>query len=390
MKIRKYLITGLAAGAAVMALSGCGNKAEINMTDYVSVDFSGLDGEGKAEVRFDAYAMEMDIYEQLSDEKKEPTPEEIEETLEDAGKLAEFENSITCELDKADGLKIGDEVTVTISYDKDGAKDCNLKIEGETEKTFDVEGLKERVELDPFDSKVFNTDEGIEISFSGRDPFGSVSVENHLPSSEPLSKVKYSVDKEENIKNGDAITVTASLTEDLEKEGYVLKKETAVITAENMDAYVSDELKPGMWEQIQPYCDQELTDELDGVFFIMDGQNSYRFTQHDVLSFEGITYGPEAYLATSRVKENSDEYNLLIVPYYIHATLPGGIRLGDNETAAGYAIIKNVIETKTGEIDTNTISVKLPDSSYTSLEQADSECLSEIRVNYDLVTVTLQ
>ena len=211
MKIRKYLIAGLAAGAAMMALSGCGSKAEIEMTDYVSVDFSGLDGEGKAEVHFDASAMEMDIYEQLSDEKKDPTAEEIEETLEDIGKLAEFENTITCELDKTEGLEIGDEVTVTISYDKDGAKDCDLKIKGETEKTFEVEGLKERVELDPFDSDVFNTDDGIEISFSGRDPFGSISVENHLPSGDPLSKVKYSVDKEENIKNGDAITVTASL-----------------------------------------------------------------------------------------------------------------------------------------------------------------------------------
>ncbi len=390
MKIRKYLIAGLAAGAAMMALSGCGSKAEIEMTDYVSVDFSGLDGEGKAEVHFDASAMEMDIYEQLSDEKKDPTAEEIEETLEDIGKLAEFENTITCELDKTEGLEIGDEVTVTISYDKDGAKDCGLKIKGETEKTFEVEGLKERVELDPFDSDVFNTDDGIEISFSGRDPFGSISVENHLPSGDPLSKVKYSVDKEENIKNGDAITVTASLTDDLEKEGYVLKEDTAIVTAGNMDRYISNELKPGMWQQIQPYCDQELTDELDGVFFIMDGQDSYRFTQHDVLSFEGITYGPEAYLATSRMKENREEYNLLIVPYYIHATLPGGIRLGDNETATGYAIVKNVIETKTGEIDTNTISVTLPDYSYTSLEQADSECLSEIRVNYDLVTVTLQ
>lgn len=47
MKIRKYLFAGLAVGAAVMALSGCGNKAEVRMTDYVEIHFSGLDGEGK-------------------------------------------------------------------------------------------------------------------------------------------------------------------------------------------------------------------------------------------------------------------------------------------------------------------------------------------------------
>lgn len=53
-------------------------------------------------------------------------------------------------------------------------------------------------------------------------------------------------------------------------------------------------------------------------------------------------------------------------------------------------MIKNVIQTKEGSIDTEAISVSLPDSSYTSLVQADSQCLGEIRTNYDLVPVTLQ
>lgn len=49
-----------------------------------------------------------------------------------------------------------------------------------------------------------------------------------------------------------------------------------------------------------------------------------------------------------------------------------------------------IIQLSNSRIDTEAISVRLPDSSYTSLAQADSRCLGEIRTNYDLVPITLQ
>ncbi len=385
--MKRFLVLLFMAGAALFTLSGCGSKAEIEMTDYMNVEFAGIDGEGRAEAYFDKAAMEVDVFQELAGDDEEIFSQEL---LEELGNFAGFENSITCSLDKSEGLSSGDQVTVTVSYDKDSAKECGIKVAGDMEKTFEVEGLKERVEIDPFDSRYFNTEDGIEISFSGRDPFGTVSIENHMPESDPLSKVRYRADKEENLQNGDKITISASLISEMEEEGYVLKEETAVITAHDMDYYVTDKLEPGMWELIQPYCDQEITDELDNVFYIKDGEDSYRFTKHDVLSFEGITYGEEAFLATSKIKEQQESYNLLIVPYSIHATLPGDIRLGENETAAGYMIIRDVIRTADGGIDTEEMAARMPEYSYTSLEQADSESLGEIRVNYELVTVALQ
>ncbi len=387
MRMKRLFITLFMAGAAMFVLSGCGSKAEIDMTDYMHVEFTGLDGEGRAEAYFDKAAMEVDVFQELAGDEEELFSEEL---LEELGDFAGFESSITCELDKSEGLGSGDEVTVTVSYNKDSAKDCGIKITGESQKTFEVEGLKERMEIDPFDSRYFNTDDGIEISFSGRDPFGAVSIENHMPQSDPLSRVRYSADKEENVKNGDSITISAHLISDMEEEGYVLKEETTVVTAQGMDRYVTDGLEPGMWDLIEPYCDQEITGELDNVFYIKDGEDSYRFTKHEVLSFEGIIYGEEAFLATSKINEKQDEYNLLIVPYSIHATLPGDIRLGENETAAGYMIVRDIVATPDGGIDTEEIDARMPEYSYTSLEQADSECLGEIRTNYDLVTVALQ
>lgn len=387
MKIRKYLFAGLAAGAVVMALSGCGKKAEVRMTDYVAIHFSGLDGEGKADAYIDKGALKRDVLAQIYEEQEDLSDKKL---LEDLGDYNGFENSITCELDREEGLKNGDEVTLSVSCDKEIAKDCGIKINGELKKTYEVEGLTERIELDAFDNLFFNTEDGIEISYSGRDPFGRILIENHLSRSEPLSKVIYKADKTENIKKGDKITITAELSSGLEADGYYLKETSTVVTVENIDRYLSERIEPDIWEQIEPYCDQEITDELNGTFFIMDGEDSYRIDKDEVLSFEGITYGTEAYLATCRVTDGREAYNMLLVPYYIHATLPGGIRLGENETATGYAMIKNVIQTKEGSLDTEAISVSLPDSSYTSLVQADSQCLGEIRTNYDLVPVTLQ
>ena len=118
-----------------------------------------------------------------------------------------------------------------------------------------------------------------------------------------------------NIKEGDKITITAELSAGLEVDGYYLKENSTVVTVENIDRYLSDQMEPGMWEQIEPYCDQEITDELNGTFFIMDGEDSYRFDKDDVLSFEGITYGTEAYLATCRAADGREAYNMLLVPY---------------------------------------------------------------------------
>lgn len=387
MKIRKYLFVGLAAGAVVMALSGCGKKAEVRMTDYVAIHFSGLDGEGKADAYIDKGALKRDILAQIYEEQEDLSDKKL---LEDLGDYNGFENSITCELDREEGLKNGDEVTLSVSCDKEIAKDCGIKINGELKKTYEVEGLTERIELDAFDNPFFNTEDGIEISYSGRDPFGRILIENHLSRSEPLSKVIYKADKTENIKKGDKITITAELSSGLEADGYYLKETSTVVTVENIDRYLSERIEPGNMGTDRAILRPGNYRRLNGTFFIMDGEDSYRFDKDEVLSFEGITYGTEAYLATCRVTDGREAYNMLLVPYYIHATLPGGIRLGENETATGYAMIKNVIQTKEGSIDTEAISVSLPDSSYTSLVQADSQCLGEIRTNYDLVPVTLQ
>lgn len=111
-------------------LTACGGR-KINMSDYVSVTFSGGNGNGTAHVRFDTLRFESDIMSGRSGK---------ENTWEYAAKLTSLEMTIICEADKTTGLSNGDKVKVTISYDNGKARNLGVSLGGLTE-TFRVEGL---------------------------------------------------------------------------------------------------------------------------------------------------------------------------------------------------------------------------------------------------------
>ncbi len=386
MKLKTFLITAATIITTAFALAGCSGKTELQMTDYLIVSFHGMDGEGTATASFDKSSMEADLISALTEDREDISPEEI---LKDIKDLASFEESIACTVNKEEGLKNGDKVTVTVSFDRDLAKSCNIRSVGEIEETFEVEGLKEKTVVDAFDSQYFNREDGIELHFSGRSPFGGVRIENKMPADNILFRVIYSASPDENLTFGDTVTITANLPDELEEEGYVLKEETLTLTADSLDSFVS-ELTPELWAQVEPYCDEALLSELERTFFIMDGQDSYRFEGDDFLSFDGLSYGPEAYIATSRIKEKQDGYNYLIVPYYIYGTLPGDIRLGDNETTTGYVLIRNFVQTSSGEFDEDASTIIVSDYSYTSPEQAEQECLSMLMETHDFASFSVQ
>lgn len=374
--IRTMGMTAFLLGAAFL-MAGCGRRAEIELMDYVRVEFSGLDGEGTAQVSWDMVSVEVDVVEALAKGEDEAS---LEEAAKELGNFAKFEDSVECKLDKAEGLKNGDKVTVTVSYDKESAKESKIKVEGELEKTFEVQGLQEQVELDPFDSQYFNREDGIEIDYLGTAPFATASVKCHLPENHPLSKVKYTLDKTENLENGDTITVTAKVRDDYVSEGYTLKETTTSVKVEGMRSYVT-EMTEQMWGQLKPYCDERITEELDGVFYIVNGDEMERYTQHDVSSVNGADYGPELRVAVRKVREESEQYNGVLIPYSIKATMQDGVTLGADRKAVGYLYIENLIQDEQGRIDTDKINVRMSDYSYTTEKQAEEDCVDQ--VNYD-------
>ena len=154
--------------------------------------------------------------------------------------FASFEMSIKWDVDKKESLSNGDKVKLTITYNEDLAKEQKINIKGETTKEFEVTGLKEPITVDAFDPEVFNTDNGVKISYKGIAPLASISIENGCGDGQAQRFIEYVPDKTYEISNGDTITITASLTEQAIKEGYVLKEEQTQITVGSLESYVSN------------------------------------------------------------------------------------------------------------------------------------------------------
>lgn len=123
-------------------LTDC-QSSSINLMDYVTVTFSGLDGQGYASCTLDSVALEKQL---LGDKARQFT----KETVEKMAVMAQFEASVTFEPDRQDALSNGDTVTVTVTGDSNLAQ--QLGISGlESTKSFSVEGLQEPIEVDAFD-----------------------------------------------------------------------------------------------------------------------------------------------------------------------------------------------------------------------------------------------
>lgn len=384
--MKRKVFTWICLAGAALALTGCGKKTEIALIEYADVVFAGVNGDGTAQAEIDQSDLALAVASDLAEGKQDRKPKEV---LKELGDFAGFSNSVSCSLDKTEGLSNGDEVTVAVTWNREKADECGLKMIGEEKKTVTVEGLKERVEIDPFDSRYFGTKDGIFVDFFGYSPFGWVSIENNVPENNPLSRVFYRADREEGISRGDTVVITANFPEEYEQEGYVLTGTEKEVTAEYMKSFVK-EWKPEFWDSLKPYCEQEITEQLENVFYIAQGEEMSRFTKHDVVQYEGITCGPEAFLATSKTKENTEEYKLLIVPYEIRAQLTGGMYLGENAKAAGYFVIRNLLEAEDGTLETDKITVQVPECFYTSLEQADQECLAELRQTHEFISISLE
>ncbi len=117
----------LGAGAFI-AFKGVGKSEEINLNNYMDVEFSGKDGKGKASMELDTDALKED-YPKL----------DIDELLDDC---------VDGEFDEAKGLSNGDKITWEWDCDDEKAKkDHHVTLEYEDE-TVKVKGLKEAEEPD--------------------------------------------------------------------------------------------------------------------------------------------------------------------------------------------------------------------------------------------------
>ena len=109
-----------------------------NILDYVSVDFSGKNGEGTAFVNVDFDGLETEM---VGGKEKVKELDDVED-LAELTKYINAVSSISFSIDRNKELSNGDQVIVSVSYDSVAAQAAGVNFGEQSSKIFEVKGLK--------------------------------------------------------------------------------------------------------------------------------------------------------------------------------------------------------------------------------------------------------
>lgn len=171
-----------------------------------------------------------------------------------------------------ENLSNGDTVTVSANYSAKIAEEQFIIIENET-KEFTVSGLKEPVELDPF--------EKLSITYTGASPYIKAVADSTKCDSMVNQYIQFNIE-DKYLRNGDTFTVSAVYNEyDAEENGFIVKKDTHTYTVENQPEYVTS-LDGLDLKALQTELDDKLTS------FTAANEGDYRFADVYMGYFQSI------------------------------------------------------------------------------------------------------
>ncbi len=157
-------------------------KPEINLNEYITVSFEGYDTVGRATVEFDT--------------------EKFRENYKGKLRSSFVSDYLDWELDQNQKLSNGD--IVLLSWDCEDETVLSrygykLKYE---DVSYTVEGLQEILTFDPF--------EGVDVAFEGISMHGKAEIVGN-PTENAAQDLKYELDKKNDLKNGDTVTLTVTM-----------------------------------------------------------------------------------------------------------------------------------------------------------------------------------
>lgn len=361
----------------LIACDGGTIKAEL--APYLSVSYTGYNGNGTAHVDFNFADFEYSIMSQWKDKDK----------LEKLEKLTAVEMTITYVADVFEGLSNGDSITVKIELDEALAKEYGYSFTG-LEKEFTVEGLTEAIEIDPFAEDIFGSGKTVNVTLEGVDPFVCLHLKNNAGLMEPISHITYRADKDWNLKNGEVITITASMDEKFQQQGYLLTRTETTIAVEGFDRYASSasDLTEDVLQRISDRAYQECVN--GGSVDIYDGSNNLTPWGADI---ENIHVADTALLAVNN--QIDMEYSFLLVPVYKTITTNEWYDMEANKNIAktwenviGYYKFTDVTVHFDGSVTYNEAYVSL-NGNYTDSNVADELYLNELRSNYSFIEISM-
>lgn len=342
----------LLVSAMFFLLAGCGKK-KVDLSEYVVVTYTGIDGKATANVAMDFDAM-ADI---LIDEKASDS--------ENAARLLGLSATISCKADKTEGLSNGDEIEVKVRWNGDVAEKYGLEFSAEP-KVFTVSGLEEGVVLDLFAD--------MQVTYREIAPLAIMEIRNGSED-EFLSDVRYYVENgPDTVKNGDVITVKAKYNEsEAEEAGYIMKETEKTITVEGLDEYMKEyaQLDEATFEQIKAQAD----DLIDAAFADPNFQYLWYYYPGQMIAYNSevvpemsepkLSHAYFLYMKDGVFRGFSDPYNKLYLVYTLH-TVDG--LTPEGKDAYLMVSIDNLVVKGTGEMEVAVMSARIENMKYDNFE----------------------
>lgn len=179
--------------AALFFITACGGikTKTVDLIEYVDVYFDGMSTVGHADYTVDIHQAVLDVYGWEADEFEENMIELQDKKPEVATEINNLFESYSIELDKADELANGDQVTVKVTVDEESSFAFNGG-----EKQFTVDGLEEPEVL---------TEEEVQkhivVDFIGANERGFARINNTF--SGDLNNISFDIENSGQLSNGD-------------------------------------------------------------------------------------------------------------------------------------------------------------------------------------------
>ena len=340
MKKKTLLIAGTAL--LMMLIGGCGKREEINLNDYVVVEYEGYDSMGTAVATFDYKGLRKDFKEVL---KLTKAGEKEQENLKDEAKDRDYGTStpellaacLDGSLDNTDGLSNGDTITFEWAIDEEQIEklfNCDLVY---SSIEFEVEDLEEITRVDLF--------KDIKVNITGTSPFVDVKLEGSCD----YREVSFRVIPESSygLMNGDAVKVVAEIEgeSDIEKyffENYEVLPEALEMeyTVEGLSSYVTS--ASDLSDEVLEKMKKEVEDDISSYVAPWESGDNRRLLGCEYIGMYVRTlkegkYGDECLITlvyrcdSALYYENchSDGYTEDIVSFYIPVTFKNATVLPD-------------------------------------------------------------
>lgn len=259
-------------------LCACGKEhisENLSITDYISINTSGSDGNGTASAEVDKAGLDRALKNAIGNENAE---------------TGTFLESININIDPCENLSIGDTLKVTVEYNENIAEMMGIGFE--TSYQYEVTDLDAVESINPF--------EYLSITYEGASP---CSMAKFNYEGAYLDSTCFKITKINNtegnllfLKTGDHFTVEVSLSkEELLQRGCSVTKNTQDFTfaAENADSYAKSisEIKSDVLENMKRDVEAKLKEQLGESFVSAKYEGSMLAILNDVNHYaEAVGY----------------------------------------------------------------------------------------------------